>query len=458
MEIKNKKCSLKEHSDIDAIIICVDCNLNLCKECEIFHSNFCKEHKTYNLEKDYKEIFSGYCQENNHQIKLEYFCRTHNILCCAKCITKIKNKKNGEHTDCDICNIEEILEEKTKQFKENLLILDELSKTLQTSISNLKNIAEKVEENKEEIKLKIQKSFSKIRNELNNKEDELLLEVDNIYSDIFFTEDSIREMEKLPKKIKLASQLGHISDRDKKGDNLISLINDCLKIENYIKEINLMNEKINNNNNFDILNIEFVSKDESINEEIKNFGYFRRNIIPEFLKSSIIKGDSKNQNLIYNWIKSIISREQINFELIFKMSENGSNSSIFHQYCNDKGPTLTLILTTQEKKFGGFTPLNWKSEGGFINDSSKQTFIFSLNLGKKFELIDNEKSAIKFDSNNGPNFGNGDIIIYQNMTEGKTYANDKSTFLKDNNLELIAEEGEQQSFNVKEIEVYRVFY
>ena len=44
------------------------------------------------------------------------------------------------------------------------------------------------------------------------------------------------------------------------------------------------------------------------------------------------------------------------------------------------------------------------------------------------------------------------------MTEGKTYANDKSTFLKDNNLELIAEEGEQQSFNVKEIEVYRVFY
>ena len=219
-----------------------------------------------------------------------------------------------------------------------------------------------------------------------------------------------------------------------------------------------MNEKIKKHKILDNLQIDFIYNDEAIIEEINNFGYFSRNIIPEFLKSSIIKGDSKKQELIINWIKEKIKKEVINFELIFKMTENGSESKDFHKFCNDKGPTLALISTTKEKKFGGFTSLNWKSEGGFIIDTSDQTFIFSLNLGKKYDLNDKEKSSIKFDLNNGPCFGNGDIIVYQNMNEGKTYANEKSSFLDDNNLEIIQLEGEQQGFNIQEIEIYRVIF
>ena len=169
MEIKNKKCSMKEHSEIDAKITCINCNLNLCKECEVFHSNFCKDHQTYNLDTNNKEIFNGFCKENNHLIKLEYFCRTHNILCCAKCITKIKNDKNGKHTDCNICNIEDIVNEKKNNFNDNFKQLKELSNTIQTSIDEIKDIFENHEEIKEEIKLKIQQSFTKIRNQLNNK-------------------------------------------------------------------------------------------------------------------------------------------------------------------------------------------------------------------------------------------------------------------------------------------------
>ena len=112
MNIQNKKCSFAKHSEKDAKITCVNCNMNLCKECEIFHSNFCKEHLTYNIEKEQKDIFNIFCQGPEHKIKYEYFCRSHNILCCARCITKIKNEKNGKHTDCDICNIEDIVESK----------------------------------------------------------------------------------------------------------------------------------------------------------------------------------------------------------------------------------------------------------------------------------------------------------------------------------------------------------
>ena len=140
------------------------------------------------------------------------------------------------------------------------------------------------------------------------------------------------------------------------------------------------------------------------------------------------------------------------------MSENGSNSTDFHNLCNDKGPTLVLINTTKEKKLGGFTPLDWKDEGGFVSDESLQTFIFSLNLNKKYDLTDKEFNAVKFEFDNGPNFGNGDIIVYKNMKEGKSYANDKCSFLMDSNLELIGEKGEVQNFDIKEIEVYKVIY
>ena len=115
-------------------------------------------------------------------------------------------------------------------------------------------------------------------------------------------------------------------------------------------------------------------------------------------------------------------------------------------------------MANDNKKFGGFTPLNWKYDGGFIVDESMKTFIFSLNLNKKYDLFNNDDNAIKLNVDNGPNFGNGDIIIYQNMKGGKLYANDKSSFVKDNNLELIDKKGEQQTINIKEIEVYQVIY
>ena len=285
-----------------------------------------------------------------------------------------------------------------------------------------------------------------------------MLEVDNIYDDIFIKEDIFKEIEKLPENIKLALESNYVANENNNEENIISLVNNCINIENYIKDINIMNEKIKTLKNVDNLTIDYIYNNEMILEQINKFGCFQRDIIPQFLKSSILKGDSKNQNLLTNWIKQKVKKDEINFELIFKMSENGSDSKNFHEFCDNKGPTLTLISTTEGKKFGGFTPLNWKNIGGFINDKSMSTFIFSLNLNKKFDIINKENNAIKVDENNGPNFGNGDIIVYQDMKEGKTYANEKTTFLRDNNLALIEKEGEQGTFNIDEIEVYKVIF
>ena len=43
---------------------------------------------------------------------------------------------------------------------------------------------------------------------------------------------------------------------------------------------------------------------------------------------------------------------------------------------------------------GGFTPLNWITIGRGQKDQSNQTFIFSLDLMKKYDLVNKNKDSI----------------------------------------------------------------
>ena len=131
----------------------------------------------------------------------------------------------------------------------------------------------------------------------------------------------------------------------------------------------------------------------------------------------------------------------------------------FHKYCDNKGPTLTLVKTTNNKIFGGFTPLNWESGNDLLKvDKNNQTFIFSLDLMKKFDMINNEKAAIYCDKMKGPIFGASDINIQSNMKKCITYANVYTNFLSNNNLELIGEKGDHETINIDDFEVFKIIY
>ena len=138
------------------------------------------------------------------------------------------------------------------------------------------------------------------------------------------------------------------------------------------------------------------------------------------------------------------------------MNENGSKSEEFHKYCDNKGPTLVLVKTTKDKIFGGFTPLNWKYVNQYLDDRSNQTFIFSLNLKKKFDMIDVKKKAIC--TTEGPWFGDCDFGIHKNMKKGETFANSSCNFLSNSNLEVTNGKGNSEDFETEELEVYKVKY
>ena len=140
MEKKKYKCSLKEHNEIDANFYCQKCDIFMCNKCEKLHTSLLSNHNSTSLENDITKIFAEYCKVENHLNKLEFYCKTHNTLCCIKCIAKIKSKGNGQHADCNVCNYEDIIDAKKQNLKNNIKILEDLSNSLQSSIDELKII------------------------------------------------------------------------------------------------------------------------------------------------------------------------------------------------------------------------------------------------------------------------------------------------------------------------------
>ena len=120
MSENKTKCSFDAHKELESISFCQKCQIYMCKECEKLHSKLFLNHHKFEVDKNNPEIFTGLCNERNHYYELKYFCKTHNKLCCSECITKIKNKKIGQHTDCDICLIEDIEKDKKEKLEENI--------------------------------------------------------------------------------------------------------------------------------------------------------------------------------------------------------------------------------------------------------------------------------------------------------------------------------------------------
>ena len=306
--------------------------------------------------------------------------------------------------------------------------LEYILNKLQDSIKNLKTSFEKIKQDKEGLKLNIQNIFTKIRNELNNREDELLAEVDQLYNDIRNDEIILKQSEKLPNKVRINLERSKSNEFNDK--NLALFIHECMCMEKNIKEINEENRNIKASLNNNDIEIQF-NYETQLNTILQNFKKFGKLIILDKNKTfdtEILNEDKYKQESIINWIKESINKNKIKLEKIFSMKIISNSSKDFHNYCDNRGPTLTLIKTTKNKIFGGFTPLNFESYGGPKYDIDGQTFIFSLDSMKKYKLINKEKEAIYCEEKYGPYFGEKDFYIESNMKNGMAYSNKASNF------------------------------
>ena len=454
--METKKCSCIKHEEAKAIYYCTECKIYMCNKCENHHSELFPTHHKYTLDKDIKSIFTGFCKEENHLEKLEFFCKTHNQLCCASCIIKIKTNGKGKHSNCDICILKDIKEEKQKQLKNNINILEELSVSLVESINKLKTIYEKLNENKEELKLKIQKVFTKIRNTINEREDILLSEVDKQFNDNFISEHIIKENENLPTKIQLSLEKGKNIDKEWNDENkLNSIINDCINIENNIKEITVIKNNIKNINDNKI-KIKFYPDEENKMEKfleiIKFFGKVGSNI---WLEESNIFSSADNYDFIFEEIEKnndIIKSSK----LIYRATRDGDSYDNFFNKCNGINNIVLLIKSNNNSIFGGFTKVGFKkvSDKKYKDDLA---FVFSFDKKKIYPIIKG-KDAIRCCDCCCPQFCDNTIYLYKNfLSQNNNFVNSINDNYEGFTIDYELNNG-TKNFTVIELEVHQIFF
>ena len=452
------KCSSKKHNEAKAISYCPECKIYMCNKCESYHSELFQEHHQIKIDKDINLIFTGFCKEKNHLEKIEFFCKTHNKLCCASCISKIKVNGKGEHNNCDICIIKDIKEEKKNELKNNINLLEGLLKELENYNNEINKIFDKINNDKEELKSKINKIFTKFRNALNNREDFILNEVDKKFDEIFLNENIANINKNLPKRALISLERGKNIDKEWEDENKLNyIINDCINIENEINEINKINEKIKNINNYNNINISFFPLDEKNVDEFKtnidSFGEILDDIyLSHFIDSSVCK-DIKNYDFILKAIKNRCNNIK-DIKLIYRATRDGDSIDNFFNKCNEVQNIILLVKSDNNAIFGGFTKIGFKkSDDTKFKDNA--AFVFSLD-NQKIYYVKKDLDAIRCCDCCCPQFCDNTIYLNENFLSSKdNFVNP----IKDN-YEGFSSDYElnkgTQNFKVVDLEIYQI--
>ena len=167
-------------------------------------------------------------------------------------------------------------------------------------------------------------------------------------------------------------------------------------------EISFLKEKINEQQliikeqNSRILNQENDIK--LLKEKTANLEN-RISSIESLIKNKGTENLIKNEDETISKLKRLIGKK-CELKLLYQMKRDGNSCGVFHKIVDNQGPTITLFLTEDGYKFGGYTSKSFKTVGGWINDPDSFLFDF-LNLNK-YPIKDKNYDAIFL----------GDIGIY----------------------------------------------
>jgi hypothetical protein len=169
-----------------------------------------------------------------------------------------------------------------------------------------------------------------------------------------------------------------------------------------------------------------------------------------------------DSTIISSWPVNFTILQDKDMRLLYRGTRDGFHGTDFHNHCNGHSHTVTLILSTNDCIFGGYTPLTWSSRGGYVPDPSLESFIFTIknphNLGARIFNLANAIHAIYDNSMYGPTFGGGhDFHVCDEChTSNSNYSNFGHTYRNDTGIDGARVLTGASNFTVKEIEVFEV--
>lgn len=157
---------------------------------------------------------------------------------------------------------------------------------------------------------------------------------------------------------------------------------------------------------------------------------------------------------------------QKQLKLIYRATRDGFSAQSFHQKCDNRGPTLTVIRSTGGYLFGGYTSASWETRVFSAVKTDKNAFLFTLSnphgiIPTRYTIGPNSiHHAICFNNDNFcAIFGAAyDICVSSNSNENyQSYTNFPCTYMdssgKGNNTFTGA-----KNFRTNEIEIYSVIW
>ena len=145
----------------------------------------------------------------------------------------------------------------------------------------------------------------------------------------------------------------------------------------------------------------------------------------------------------------------IELKLLYRSSLYYYSSEIFHDKCNGKGPTISIIKAKKHNiLFGGYTSIDWTSSGLWENDDN--AFLYSIKNTKHIIYnVDSKNSShvVRHVDQYGPVYSGGhDVWIGKDCnTSDLNYC---SNYIY--NCQDITDQSKSIQYNVHDYEVFKV--
>ena len=147
--------------------------------------------------------------------------------------------------------------------------------------------------------------------------------------------------------------------------------------------------------------------------------------------------------------------KNIEYELLYRASEDGDSAEIFHEKCDNTPFTLSIIKTSEGNKFGGYTENTWEGEN--ISKLDGNAFCFSLTKNTIYN-VKPDHVAINCNPDGGISFGAPLFEVFDNcFTNGGMCYPLKNCCFAGQNYDFEICNGEEK-FDIVEIEVYQLYF
>ena len=384
----------------------------------------------------------------------------------------ISFKQKHEKLDLEEINLKEKLENETTKIKEKLEnYLSETNRLIRINEKINKGI--KKNENEKEKNLirdltyiskinKTQKEMKKLLKEpmknikISFIEEKSEIQFDEYYFNEILAPEKIEFKDITPFSVKVQWEIDHLKIEDNEQYKYKVEIKKENSNDNYLKVYE------GNNNNCLIENLI-----KNTNYEIRICSIYKDIISPwkiqkvttSFVDSIILRKSKREKEflkIILEWsgYKSM--------ELIYRGTKDGTTAEIFHNKCDNQGPTICLYENEKGNIFGGYASISWTNSG--YGKSAPESFIFTLtniyNTEPTKFINKNKCNGVYHASNQGPVFGNNDIIPLDNFSS----SNNTSLFPecyddilgKGKSIFTGNPDNNNSKFAIKEIEVFKL--